>query len=66
MNASGDHESTVQRAKKLAFVLSQLRDDLDEIVEGLDGGMLGFDEARAAASVQLEWVLRHLNEGADD
>ena len=40
MNDYGDDddEGAVQQTKKLAFVLSQLRDDLDEIVSGLEWG----------------------------
>ena len=40
MNDYGDDddEGAVQQTKKLAFVLSQLRDDLDEIVSGLESG----------------------------
>ena len=41
MNDNGDDdEAAVHKTKKLAFVLSQLRDDLDEIVSGLECGSL--------------------------
>lgn len=47
-------------AKKLAFVLSQLRDDLGELVEGLESGRLSYDAAHAGANAQLQWVLHAL------
>jgi hypothetical protein len=45
----------------LCFMLSQLRDDLGEIVDGLEAGALPYDVAVAGAQVQLTWVLRELN-----
>jgi hypothetical protein len=41
------------KARQLAFMLSQLRDDIDELVSGLEFGAIGYETAVAAAKVQL-------------
>jgi hypothetical protein len=47
----------------LIFMLSQLRDDLAELVEGLEGKSLPYEVAVEGASAQLSWVLKELSEG---
>lgn len=43
-----------------AFILNQLRDDLDEIVSGVETGNIGFDTALVGAATQVQWVLNEL------
>ena len=68
MNDYGDDddEGAVQQTKKLAFVLSQLRDDLDEIVSGLESGRLTYSVANDAASIQIRQVLGQLKVGLEE
>lgn len=42
---------------RLAFVLGQLRDDLEELIAALNDGALSPDQARAGAEVQLSFTL---------
>jgi hypothetical protein len=55
-----DNEQARHDAAKLAFMLSQLRDDLDEMISGLEAGSLDHDVARAGARTQLQWLLDQL------
>lgn len=50
----------------LCFMLSQLRDDLGEIVDGVEAGELPYEVAVAGAQVQLTWVLNELNRSAEE
>ena len=47
----------------LIFMLSQLRDDLAELIEGLEGKSLSYEVAVEGAKAQLSWVLKDLSEG---
>jgi hypothetical protein len=47
----------------LIFMLSQLRDDLAEIIEGLEGKSLSHEVAVDGAKAQLSWVLKELSGG---
>jgi hypothetical protein len=47
-------------ARHLAFMLSQVRDDIDELVIGLEFGAIGYETAVAAAKAQLRWMLNQL------
>jgi hypothetical protein len=47
----------------LIFMLSQLRDDLAELIEGLEGKTLSYEVAVEGAKAQLSWVLKELSEG---
>ena len=47
----------------LIFMLSQLRDDLAELIEGLEGKSLSYEVAVEGAKAQLSWVLKELSEG---
>jgi hypothetical protein len=47
----------------LIFMLSQLRDDLAELIEGLESKSLPFEAAVEGAKTQLRWVLQELSEG---
>ena len=47
----------------LIFMLSQLRDDLAEVIEGLEGKSLSYEVAAEGAKAQLTWVLKELSEG---
>jgi hypothetical protein len=51
------------RSDGLIFMLSQLRDDLAELVEGLEGKSLPYEVAVEGAKAQLSWVLKELSEG---
>jgi hypothetical protein len=51
-----------RKAKRLAFMLSQLRADIDELVAGLESGDIDYNTAAAGAKIQLEWVLDQLGE----
>jgi len=53
------------KAKRLAFMLSQLRDDIDELVSGLEFGAIDYDTAVAAAKVQLRWMLNQFISGTE-
>jgi hypothetical protein len=53
------------KARHLAFMLSQLRDDVDELVSGLEFGAIGYETAVAAAKVQLRWMLNQLLSGME-
>jgi hypothetical protein len=44
-------------------MLSQLRDDLAELIEGLEGKSLPYEVAVDGAKAQLSWVLKELSEG---
>ena len=46
----------------LIFMLSQLRDDLAELIEGLEGKSLSYKAAVEGAKAQLSWVLKELSE----
>jgi hypothetical protein len=46
----------------LIFMLSQLRDDLAELIEGLEGKSLSHEVAVEGAKAQLSWVLKELSE----
>jgi hypothetical protein len=43
-------------------MLSQLRDDLAELIEGLEGKSLSYKAAVEGAKAQLSWVLKELSE----
>lgn len=45
---------------QLGFVLSQLRDDLEELISGLAQGTMPYDVVVAGAKTQLQWVLNKL------
>jgi hypothetical protein len=47
----------------LIFMLSQLRDDLAELIEGLESRSLPYEVAVEGAQDQLRWVLKELSEG---
>jgi hypothetical protein len=47
----------------LIFMLSQLRDDLGELIEGLEAKSLPYEVAVEGAKAQLVWVLKELSEG---
>jgi hypothetical protein len=47
-------------AKHLAFMLSQLRDDIDEIFSSLESGAIEYDMAVDATKTQLQWMLDRL------
>ena len=47
----------------LVFMLSQLRDDLAELIEGLEAKSLPYEVAVEGAKAQLIWVLKELSEG---
>ena len=47
----------------LIFMLSQLRDDLEELIEGLEAKSLPYEVAVEGAKAQLVWVLKELSEG---
>ena len=57
-----DTEDTdgMDEARHLAFMLSQLRDDIDEIVSGLESGAIDYDTAVKATTTQLKWMLDEL------
>jgi len=52
--------------KKLAFVVSQLGDDLEDIVSGLESGTLTYEAASNAVATQLRWVLGQLQTSLKD
>jgi hypothetical protein len=60
MTNDNEEEGVEGKAGRLSFVLSQLRDDLDEIVEGLESGTISYDTAVTGAKAQLQWVLASL------
>jgi hypothetical protein len=59
---ASDSEDTDRKdeARHLAFMPSQLRDDIDELVGGLESGAIGYDTAVAATKAQLQWMLDRL------
>ena len=57
---SDDENVARKRAGYVAFLLSQLRDDLDDLVAGLESGAITDDTAVAGARVQLQWGLTEL------
>jgi hypothetical protein len=62
---SDEATSRKDKARHLAFMLSQLRDDIDELVSGLEFGAIGYETAVTAAKVQLRWMLNQLLSGAE-
>ena len=42
-------------------MLAQLRDDLAELIDGLESRSLPYDVVVAGARTQLQWVLNELN-----
>jgi hypothetical protein len=44
----------------LIFMLSQLRDDLLELIEGLEDKSVPYEMAVDGAKAQLSWVLKEL------
>lgn len=55
-------EDTTNETDRLSFMLSQLRSDLDDLIEGLESNALPYETAKAGAEVQLAWVLQQLQE----
>lgn len=55
-----DNADDKEKSEKLAFMLSQLRDDIDDIVSGLQSGRLPHETARVAAATQIDWLLNQL------
>ena len=47
----------------LIFMLSQLRDDLAELIAGLEAKSLPYEVAVEGAKAQLSWILKELAEG---
>jgi hypothetical protein len=47
----------------LIFMLSQLRDDLAEHIEGLESKSLPYEVAVEGTKAQLTWVLKELSAG---
>jgi hypothetical protein len=62
---SDEATGTKDKAKRLAFMLSQHRDDIDELVSGLEFGAIGYEAGVAAAKVQLRWMLNQLLSGTE-
>ena len=58
-NDNRDQLARRDRAK-LAFLLAQLRDEIDDIVRGLERGSLTYGTARAAVAKQLKYLLAQL------
>lgn len=56
------HADDLKKAKRLSFMLSQLRDDLGDLIDGLESKSLPYDVAVTGAKVQLTWVLNELSE----
>lgn len=48
---------------RLIFMLSQLRDDLGELIDGMESKSLPYDVVVEGAKVQLSWVLKELSGG---
>lgn len=47
---------------RLCFMLSQLRDDLGDLVSGLEQGTMSYEVVAAGAKAQLQWVLNSLDQ----
>jgi hypothetical protein len=65
MTSNTEDPGRNDKAKHLAFMLSQVRDDIDELVIGLEFRAIGYETAVAAAKAQLRWVLNQLVGGAE-
>ena len=53
-----------ERTGRLCFMLSQLRDDLDEFVTGLKTESITCDVAVTGIKAQLQWLLSQLDQSA--
>jgi len=47
---------------QICFALYQLRDDLAELIYGLESGQMSQEQVVSGARAQLEWVLNALSE----
>ena len=61
MSCNSDDDKVGQ----LGFVLSQLRDDLEELISGLGQGTMAYDVVVDGAKTQLQWVLNNLNQHSE-
>jgi hypothetical protein len=57
---SDDEDVARKRTGYVGFILSQLCDDLDDLVAGLESGAITDATAVAGARVQLQWGLNEL------
>jgi hypothetical protein len=62
---AGDIGADKDNARHLALMLTQVRDDIDELVIGLEFGAIGYKAAVAAAKAQLRWMLNQLVGGTE-
>lgn len=51
--------------RRLHFMLTQLRDDIDDLIGVLDTGTLPPDQVRAGAIAQMSAVLRQLQAASE-
>jgi hypothetical protein len=65
MTSNTEDPGRNDKAKHLAFMLSQVRDDIDELVIGLEFRAIGYETAVAAAKAQLRWILSQLAGGSE-
>jgi hypothetical protein len=52
--------SEQNREEKLCFMLAQLRDDLGDLIGGLESKSLSYEATVAGAMTQMTWVLNEL------
>jgi hypothetical protein len=60
MTNDNDNQTVRRHRAKLAFMLAQLRDEIDDIIRGLNKGTLTHSSARDAATTQLLAMLAQL------
>ena len=58
----GDEQMASPSPDRLRFMLYQLRDDLGELLFGLESGQMTHEQVVAGAKAELEQVLRALSE----
>ena len=60
MTNDNDNQTVRRHRAKLVFMLAQLRDEIDDIIRGLNKGTLTDSSARDAATTQLLAMLAQL------
>jgi hypothetical protein len=61
----GDEHITSASHDRLCFMLYQLRDDLAELLFGLESGQMTREQVVAGAKAELEQVLKALSDGSE-
>jgi hypothetical protein len=55
--------AVTHKEQSLCFMLAQLRDDLADVIDGLESQVIPYEVAVNGAKAQLQWVLKELSAG---